>query len=419
MIYPRVILHLDMNSYFASVEQQANPRWRGKPLGVAAGLYRSACLIATSKEAKAEGIVTGMRLVDGLTRDPNLVVVEVDPPKYRSTTERLFSILAQYSETIETYSIDEAFVDLTGWVKDFAAADRLGARVQERITTEVGEWLTCSMGIAPTRWLAKFAGDTAPKGSRVTLHSGNLAAYLQGRPLQEAWGIAGRLDRRLKALGIHTLDELRQYPMTNLIESLGQRGYELWANVNGVEVSTVQVQGIPKSIGHSHVLKQRTADHRFANAVLMKLCERTGRRLRGLDLEAQGIWVSVATTTDTGGSEGKTLAEAVTDSRSLFRLARKLFDRFVRIGEVPTALAVGVFHLRPVSHQLTLWPRPRPPQALSAALDALNDRFGEYAVRYGTQFGLGDEHAPDRVGFRKTVSWDIPLDRLLQTGYNR
>lgn len=401
-----------MNSYFASVEQQANPSWRGKPLGVAAGLYRGACLIATSKEAKKEGIVTGMRLVDGLTRDPRLVVVEVDPPKYRSTTERIFSILAQYSEQIETYSIDEAFVDLTGWVKDFAEADRLGATIQRRIHDEVGEWLTCSMGIAPTRWLAKFGGDTAPKGGRVTLHAGNLAEYLKDRPLPEAWGIAHRMDRRLKALGIHTLDELRQYPLTNLIESFGIKGYELWANVNAVELAGVQVQGVPKSIGHSHVLRRRTADLRFANAVLMKLCERTGRRLRGLDLEAQGLWFGFSTAEDGGGSEALTLSEPIADSRSIFRLARAIFQQQIR-GQTPSALAVGVFRLRPRSRQLSLWPVPKPPAALSAALDALNDRYGEHTVIFGAQFGLSEENAPDRVGFRKTVSWDVPLDRRL------
>ncbi len=412
MPYLRVIMHLDMNSYFASVEQQANPLWRGKPLGVAAQLKSHGCLIATSKEAKQQGIVTGMRVLEGLTRDPNLVVVEVDPSKYRSTTERIFSILAQYSEQIEAYSIDEAFVDLTGWVKDFAEADRLGSIIQRRIHDEVGEWLTCSMGIAPTRWLAKFGSDTAPKGGRVILHAGNLQAYLRGRPLTEAWGIAHRLERRLKALGIHTLDELRRFPVTNLIESLGFRGYELWANLNAVELAGVQLQGIPKSIGHSHVLRRRTRDLRFARAVLMKLCERTGRRLRSLNLEARGLEVFWSTLEAGNGGLGLKLGRSITDSRSIFRLAWRQAARSLT-GRTPTSLAVALFWLRPETRQRSFWPTPHAPEALNHALDVLNDRFGEFTVVYGTQLGLPADNAPDRVGFRKTVSWDIPLDQML------
>lgn len=414
MLYPRVILHLDMNSYFASVEQQANPAWRGKPVGVAAGLYRGACLIATSKEAKAKGIVTGMRVVDGLTRDPKLVVVEVDPAKVRSTTERIFAILAQYSEAIETYSIDEAFVDLTGWVKDVDEAVCRARTIQQRIHDEVGEWLTCSMGLAATRWLAKFGSDTAPKGELVVLDRGNLAAYLAGRPLTDAWGIAQRLERRLRALGIHTLGELKRFPVANLVQAFGIKGYELWANVNGVELNGVQVQGRPKSIGHSHVLRQRTQDARFHRAVLMKLCEKTGRRLRQLGLEAQGLGMGFATAEGGGGGASVKLGQPLVSSLRLFQLAWRIFRSQIGAGTA-SALFVVAFRLQPQSRQRSLWgwADRRQAVAVSHALDRLNDRFGDFTVHYGAQFGLADDQAPDRVGFRKTVSWDVPLDQLL------
>ncbi|MBI4426284.1 MAG: hypothetical protein HY567_01800, partial [Candidatus Kerfeldbacteria bacterium] len=297
----RIILHLDVNSYFASVEQQANPFYRGKPLGVCATMSPYGCIIASSKEAKAEGIKTGCRVKDALAIDPNIILVEVDPPKYRSTTEKIFSILAEYSEDIETYSIDEAFVNLTGFVKSMTDASRIAQRIRQRIFDEVGEWLTCSMGIAPTRWLAKFASDTAPKGELVVLTRENLDEYVRGRELTEAWGIAERMKARFLGLGIRDLWELKHYPVTNLMEALGIRGYEWWANLNGVEFSTVQAPRLPKSVGHSHVLRRRTMDRRFHEAVLMKLCEKTGRRLRGLDMEAGGFWLGFGTTLGGGG----------------------------------------------------------------------------------------------------------------------
>ena len=406
----RIILHLDMNSYFASVEQQANPFYRGKPLGVAATMTPYGCLIATSKEAKAKGIVTGVRVNEGLALDPNLIVVEVDPPKYRSTTEKIFSILAEYSEDIETYSIDEAFVNLTGVVADWDEAVELAKMIKQRIFHEAGEWLTCSMGIAPTRWLAKFGGDTCEKGGYVVLTRDVLDYYLDGRPLTEAWGIAERMEARFMALGIKDLGQLKRYPVTNLMEAFGIKGYEWWANLNGVEFSTVQTPRPPKSVGHSHVLRRRTLDFRFHEAVIMKLCEKTGRRLRSLDMEAGAFWFSFDSNLG-GGGDSVRFPDRIADSRMLFRAAKDMFHR--RLGEVPSFFGVGCFDLAPVSRQGLLFAKPKD-YTLPKALDEINNKYGEYVIAPGSMFGLAKGHADDRIGFRKTVSWDVvEIDRQL------
>ncbi|MBI5404668.1 MAG: DNA polymerase IV [Candidatus Kerfeldbacteria bacterium] len=411
MSLPRIILHLDMNSYFASVEQQANPSYRGRPLGVAATMSDYGCLIATSKEAKAKGITTGFRVRDARAIDPNIIVVEVDPPKYRSTTEKIFGILAEYSEDIETYSIDEAFVNLTGFVRSFDEASLIANRIKLRIFAEAGEWLTCSMGIAPTRWLAKFGGDTAPKGGVVILTNKNLEAYLEGRELTEAWGIAERMAARFKDLGIRNLLELKRYSAVNLMEVFGIKGYEWWANLNAVELGGVQTPRSPKSVGHSHVLRKRTADRRFHEAVLMKLCEKTGRRLRGLQLEAGGFWLSLGTTMG-GGNDSVRFSDRTADSRTLFRAALEILRREHTAG-IPTFLAVGTFDLAPVSQQLSMFHKPKD-YRVPNALDAINNKYGEYVITPGSMFGLAGHHAGDRIGFRKTVSWDIAgIDKAL------
>jgi DNA polymerase IV len=159
----KVILHIDMNSYFASVEQQANPFLRGRPVGVCSYLSPGGCIIASSMEAKAKGIKTGCRVSDARMLDPDVVLLENEPSKYRSATDKIFGILKEYTDTFEPYSIDEAFLDLTGWVRDFPAAESLGRDIQCRIKAEIGEWLNSSVGIGWTRFLAKFAGDIAPK----------------------------------------------------------------------------------------------------------------------------------------------------------------------------------------------------------------------------------------------------------------
>ncbi len=398
----RIILHFDMNSYFASVEQQANPFLRGKPVGVCSTMSRRGCIIASSKEAKAFGIKTGCRVDEALQLYPGINLVEVDPSKYRSTTQAIFSLCAEYTEDIEAYSIDEAFMNLTGVAQTFDQAQRIGAEIQHRIKDEVGEWLGSSMGISHTRWLAKFGSDTAPKGGIVILTKDNLNDYLVGRDLKEAWGIADAISGRLNMLGITTLDELARYPVQNLMTAFGKTGYYLWANVNGIELTGIEAKRPPKTIGHSHVLKKRDLDRRFHMAVLMRLAERTGRRLREQGYEGHGFYyyVQFDRRPSIGGSHR--VHRPIVSSAQIFRM---VWERICPVvtKEPPAMFALGLFGLRPRVDQLEFFSDKKLSPELSKALDDINGRYGEETIVQGPLLKFDHKHAPDRVGFRKTV----------------
>ena len=177
----RIILHIDMNSYFASVEQQANPFLRGRSVGVCAYLSDNGAIIASSREAKEKGIKTGCKVGQAKALDPNVILLENEPAKYRSTTEKIFRVLREYTDTLEPYSIDEAFLDLTGWVENLEEARVLALKIQSRIKKEVGEWMHSSVGISTTRFLAKFAGDIAPKKSILVIDKNNINSILKKR----------------------------------------------------------------------------------------------------------------------------------------------------------------------------------------------------------------------------------------------
>lgn len=400
--FPRIIMHIDMNSYFASVEQQANPFWRGKALGVCAYLSRSGCIIASSKEAKLRGVKTGCRVQDALRLCPDIKLVQNDPPKYRSTTEKIFSIFHRYTGEIEPYSIDEAFLDLTGIAEDFSAAEKIGHAIQRDIHREVGEWLNASVGVSFTRFLAKLAGDTAPKGSVFILSRERLSEWLSGLELTDVWGIGQAMARRLEALGIHTPEQLRNYPVANLLQALGKTGYYLWADLHGQELGGLTHAATPKSIGHSYCLPIRTSDSVYHQRVWLKLCEKTGRRLREKNLWASGVsawWLEERN----GGRGGhKKLHRAIYTTKDIFREVMEIFKR--RAPNQPvTQLAMSVFSLTPPNQQLSLFSQSRKvPGALSQAVDQLNDRHGEYTVFWGEMWGT-EKNAPDRVGFRKTI----------------
>lgn len=399
----RIILHFDMASYFASVEQQANPKLRGKPVGVVSTLSRRGCIIASSREAKKIGIKTGCRVDEARQIYPDVILVEVDPPKYRSTTKRIFSICAEYTEDIEPYSIDEAFMDVTGVANNFGQAVEIGQEIQRRIKDEIGEWLMCSMGVAPTRWLAKFASDTAPKGEVLVLTHDRLPEYLRGRDVQEAWGIAGATAAHLERLGITTLDQLARYPVQNLMTSMGIRGYYLWAQVNGIELTERPAGGLPKSIGHSHVLRRRTRDIRFHQAVLMRLCERTGRRLREQRLEGGGAYYYVQFDHRPTFGGSTRLHRPFYTTGQLYHFVWERLAHILRM-EVPASFALGLFHLRPRTDQLELFTFKKISPALARAVDQINDKYGEETVVQGPLLRLATHHAPDRIGFRKTMA---------------
>lgn len=421
----RILLHLDLNSYFASVEQQANPFLRGKPVGVVATMSPNGCIIASSTEAKAKGIKTGVRVKEARAIDRNIILIPNDASKYRTVTAGFMSILKQYTEDIELYSIDEAFLNLTGFVRTLDEAAELSEKIRQRIQNEVGEWLRCSIGIAPTRWLAKFGGDTASKGKTKVVSRDNLSQTLDPHVLTDAWGIGERMASHLHPLGLETLGDLRHYSVANLMESFGIVGYELWANVNGLEVPGLGTPRIPKSVGHSHVFAKRAQSLAYPQAIMAKLCEKTGRRLRGLGLEAYGFHLSYGLANSTGeywrhggGGGGRKLPYPLIDTRDIFHHCWQLLLADLPSGQLPNFLAVGLFNLRPTVNQLELWPRGKhDPPALARALDEVNDRYGDFTVSRGNFWGLDDHDAPDRIGFRKTVGLDTP-DQWVATARN-
>jgi DNA polymerase IV len=401
----RIVLHLDMNSYFASVEQQVNPSLRGRPVGVCSTMGSRGCIIASSREAKAIGIKTGCRISEARELCPTVVLVQTDPAKYRSTTRKVFDVLKQYSDDVEPYSIDEAFVNLTGYAHSFEKAAAIAGEIKTRVFCEVGDWLSNSVGIGSTRWLAKFASDVCEKGKLLVLQSENLHEHLKSRTLTEAWGIAEPTARKLNSVGIYTLDQLASHSPHNLMRIFGVRGYALWASVNGIETTAQRVSDnilpLPKSIGHSHMLLKRCHDLDFHRGVLMRLVERTGRRLRTTNLVARGVFASVGFENRESCGGNRQLGHDIRGSKEIFDEVWQIIgDELCK--DTPISFAVGVFQLAPETPQQALWPMKTRPE-LHSALDTINDRYGDETIIWGTLSGLGDSHAPDRIGFRKTV----------------
>jgi DNA polymerase-4 len=406
---PALLCHVDMNSYFASVEQQANPFLRGKAVGVCAYLHARGCVIAASVEAKQQGMKVGMTVAQAKEIVPGAVFVENDPSKYRAVTGRLFRLLDGLTDKVEHYSIDEAFLDLTGWYRDSAEAAFALSRIKHRLKTEIGDWLRCSVGIAPTRFFAKFASNRQKPNGLVIITSENVDEMLATAELQDAWGIGPRTQARLKRLGIQNLLALKRYPVGNLLSVFGRQGFYLWCKVNGIECdSLADSERFPKSIGHSYCVPGHVNRDRKVAAVFAKLTERAGRRLRRHGLLAGALVVIV------GCKEERTsrhrffrFSEPSDDSFALTLAADRVLHEVWR-GETVDFLAVTLVDLGIPRHQLRFgWQEGRRPYQerlamVSKSLDRIRDRYGESSVVLGRMFQLlSRDEAPDRIGFRK------------------
>lgn len=393
---------IDMNSYFASVEQQANRLLRGKPVGVCPYLSPNGIILASSIEAKAQGVKTAMTVRDAQRLCPGIILVQSDPAKYRYLTDQIFSILADISDTIEPYSIDEAFVELTGFASSFEDAARICQNIQHRVKNEVGEWLKMKIGISTTRYLAKLVADHLPPDGIQTLAAPDVPAYLRTLGLTDLWGINTRMAARLHLLGIGTPLELRAAPVENLMTVLGKMGYMLWANVNGIELGGLRRDEPAKSISHQYSLRDRTDDPQQLRSVILKLCERVGRGLRAGGREAQSSFIGWWYLDGDGDGGSMRHPTPIWDGGDLYRVALEVFtERFAR--RRVRLLVTGVSDLVPRSPQLAFWEGDARARRLTDALDGINNTYGEFTIQRGTMMPAQAD-APDRIGFRKTMA---------------
>jgi len=277
---PPTIMHVDLNSCFATIEQQANPLLRGKPIVVAAYNSPNGCVVAPSIEAKTYGIKTGMTVRDARLLYPPVVVRTPDPPKYRAVHLMFRRIFRDYSPDVTPKSIDEAVIDLTDTLCLFKGSILdIGRQIKKRFREEIGEWMVCSIGVGTNRFLAKLAASLhKPDGLDVIDHTNVLEVYKRVS-LLDLNGINTRFQARLNAYGIFNPIEFYNAPLDLLKKQVFQSvlGYCWYLRLRGHEIDAVDFKR--KSFGNMYALGKQTNAVRELSKLLMKLCEKTGRRL--------------------------------------------------------------------------------------------------------------------------------------------
>lgn len=402
-------LFLDLNSYFASVEQQENPRLRGKPVAVVPVMTDFTCAIAASQEAKAFGIKTGTMIRDARMACPSLVCVLASHELYVRYHHRVIEEVEHHMPVHHVASIDEMSCRLTGKWREPEHALALARQIKAGLRRNLGECITCSIGLSTNRYLAKTATDLQKPDGLVILHPDDLPERLIGLPLTDLCGIGRNMERRLAASGITTFGKLWACAPKQLHAAWGSvHGERFWHALRGVEIPDEETTR--GSVGHSHVLAPEQRHPVAAEAVARRLLLKAASRLRKLEHLTGFLSVSVRL------EEGPRMEAArrfpkISDSVTLQEQFTLIWREMTpeiggrRLKKVAVTLLELAPQARPV--QLELFTRNlsagdvEKRDRVSRALDSLTARFGRDAVTIGIPPGAGSSFTGTKIAFNR------------------
>ncbi|MHB9154313.1 MAG: DNA polymerase IV [Endomicrobiales bacterium] len=377
----RVIALVDMNSYFASVEQASNPALRGKPI-VVCGEGRTVVTTA-SYEARAYGVKTGMSLPEAKALCPSLICVRGTMEKYVDTSARIHAILLEFTDLVEVFSIDECFMDITYRCRNTAPKDVVRA-VKRRIKETLG--LLCSVGIGPNKLVAKLASKMQRPDGLVEIRKEEVPALFAQLPVEkmQGVGVGGALSGKFRSLGITTAGQLGQAPLSLLCAHFGVRGYDFKKMGNGEDDSPVKgydEREQVKSVGHSYTFPRDTRDLAVVRSFLLVLSEKVGVRLRAAGLEGKTVSLSVRYGDFTGLGRQHSLKRFIRGGQEIYRAAWKIFESLLPLGKAVRLVGVSISGLVPSDGQQFLLEDMEKQEKLTRALDAINHKYGEFTVK--------------------------------------
>lgn len=410
----KIILHADMDAFFAAVEQRDRPELRGRPV-IVGGRSARGVVAAASYEARRFGVHSAMSTAEARKRCPEGVFLQGDMRRYQRESRRIFEIFSHYSPTVEALSIDEAFLDLTGTERLLGAPRDVGERLRKEVLDATQ--LTVSVGIAPVKMVAKIASDEAKPNGLLEVKAGEVRAFLDPLPVQRIWGVGPVAERRLQAFGFRTIGDLARADAAQLKYFLGDWGLELQRLALGEDLREVEAYREPVSYGEENTFAQDLTDGEELRAALRAHSEAVARRLRRDGVAARTVTLKIKLAKRTGpGQRGfpqltrqRKLAEATNDGTVIYANLCSLLDA-LSLRERVRLVGVSTSGLEPEAReQLGLFPDDPTSQRrkkLNRTLDAIQDRFGRSAIVRGasesakraglsTQIKRGDDEEGD------------------------
>lgn len=376
--WPRAIIHVDMNAFFASVEQRDFPDLRGKPVAVTNGV-QGTTIITCSYEARALGVHTGMRLKEARTLCADIIQRPARPKVYVQISSAIMTALYDISPDVEVFSVDEAFLDVTQCQSLHGTPEHMGRRVADTVRAASG--LPCSVGVSGDKSTAKFAANLVKPNGLSVIPPWETRARLANELATALSGVGEGIALFLAAHGAHTCGDVARLPVSVLARRFGNLGRHIWLMCQGEDPDKVETDvAAPKSLGHGKVVPPATRDKDVLLTYFLHMSEKVGARLRRHDLVAQRFFIGLRTAHGWIGGTF-TLANADNDGHAIYQLCCDMMENSWR---AEPAFQVQVTALTPqpgsAGQQDFFSGRDDKQQTLNRVMDQVNRRYGEFAL---------------------------------------
>ncbi len=377
--WQRAIALLDMNAFFASVEQRDFPSLLGQPVAITNG-KRGSCIITCSYEARAFGIHTGMRLREARQLCPDLIQRPTRPKVYAKVSRNIMHSLINVCPDIEVFSVDEAFIDLSTCQKLYGSPEQAADKLKQAVYRASG--LLCSLGLSGDKTTAKYAAKLNKPDGFTVIPPWQAKAALQHVPVTELCGIGKGIGNFLESYGVHCCGDMEKLPISVLSRRFGNLGRRIWYMCQGADPDPLHPDiAAAKSIGHGKILPPNTRDRYTLLTYLQHMSSKVGTRMRRFDMEAKTFWIGLRSNNGWIGSKSR-LAEFCNDQQQIYQLSCYVLDLHWT-GEGIHQVQVTALDPRPANMQMELFSTESDNQSrqqLNKVMDSINERYGEFAL---------------------------------------
>ena len=394
-----MILHIDMDAFYASVEIRDNPRLRGLPVVVGGSPNGRGVISAASYEARKFGIFSAMPSSQAVRLCPNVVFVKTRMDHYAKISKQIREIFFRFTSIVEPLALDEAFLDVSGCEKLFGDGPAIARQVKDAINSELG--LIASAGVAPNKFLAKLASDLDKPDGLVVVPPDDIEGFLNPLPIERVWGVGKQTLKKFHRLNVKTIEQLRQLDRKTMQQFFGINSEHFWRLSRGIDTRQVVPDRIAKSVSHETTFSYDLTNREPLRAWLLELTQQVGRRLRRYDIRGRTVQIKIRFSDFRTITRSLSLGEPSSSSKELEAAVIELFDR-VEIVDGIRLVGMGVSNLtsNPVAQQMLFDNEARSRNSrLDQMQDQLKDRFGHDAIRRGTSVEHDISRRPDpRVG---------------------
>ena len=388
-----MILHIDMDAYYASVEERENPKLKGKPMVVGGEAQSRGVVAAANYAARKFGVFSAMPMAAAVRKCPQLLIIKPNPGLYNAVSKQIREIFLRYTPIIEPLSLDEAFLDTSGSEKLHGSSEQIGRKIKRDIAREL--FLVASVGVAPNKFLAKLASDHDKPDGFTVIQADSIQRFLDPLPVGKIWGVGKVANQKFRNRGIYTVADLRTEPKASLIDMMGKQGEHLWELAHGIDSRTVTPDSEVKSISQETTFAVDISSIATLESVAFSLTEAVGFRIREAGLKGRTVNLKLRFDDFHTITRSQTISVSTDQTDTIWKIARILLSKAFMTKTSPVRLVgIGVANFGDDLEQKDLFnfaaersEHPVKGELIDKLSDDIRHRFGNKMIARGKSLG--------------------------------